>query len=134
MFLFHVVNYKPLTYNTVYTYPIWGEALGWALALSSMLCIPVTVLYKLLRCKGSLREVSVHGCWHVCSLAFSCFCLLFISRNASPWMLPSLVYELFVQLISSLIIKEGLLQKTKLSVPSQKNHLIVFLLCSAGST
>uniref|UniRef100_A0A669BCB3 Transporter n=1 Tax=Oreochromis niloticus TaxID=8128 RepID=A0A669BCB3_ORENI len=58
VFLFHVVNYKPLTYNTVYTYPIWGEALGWALALSSMLCIPVTVLYKLLRCKGSLREVN----------------------------------------------------------------------------
>uniref|UniRef100_A0A7N8XSM9 Transporter n=1 Tax=Mastacembelus armatus TaxID=205130 RepID=A0A7N8XSM9_9TELE len=56
VFLFHVVNYKPLTYNTVYTYPLWGEALGWALALSSMLCIPLTVLYKLLRCKGSLRE------------------------------------------------------------------------------
>ncbi|KAL6119048.1 uncharacterized protein ACO6RY_03708 [Pungitius sinensis] len=56
VFLFHVVNYKPLTYNTTYTYPLWGEALGWALALSSMLCIPVTVLYKLLRCKGSLRE------------------------------------------------------------------------------
>ncbi|TMS16848.1 Sodium- and chloride-dependent creatine transporter 1 [Larimichthys crocea] len=56
VFLFHVVNYKPLTYNTVYTYPLWGELLGWALALSSMLCIPVTVLYKLLRCKGSLRE------------------------------------------------------------------------------
>uniref|UniRef100_A0AAQ6A3V3 Transporter n=1 Tax=Amphiprion ocellaris TaxID=80972 RepID=A0AAQ6A3V3_AMPOC len=56
LFLFHVVNYKPLTYNTVYTYPVWGQALGWALALSSMLCIPLTVLYKLLRCKGSLRE------------------------------------------------------------------------------
>lgn len=68
------------------------------------------------------------------SVHFSCFCLLLISRNASPWKLPSLVYELFVQLISSLIIKEGLLQKTKLSVPSQKKHLIVFLLCSAGST
>ncbi|XP_056130731.1 sodium- and chloride-dependent creatine transporter 1 [Lampris incognitus] len=56
VFLFHVVNYKPLTYNTMYTYPWWGEALGWGLALSSMLCIPVTVVYKLLRCKGSLRE------------------------------------------------------------------------------
>uniref|UniRef100_A0A8C8DSJ9 Transporter n=1 Tax=Oryzias sinensis TaxID=183150 RepID=A0A8C8DSJ9_9TELE len=56
VFLFHVVNYKPLTYNAVYTYPLWGEVVGWALALSSMLCIPVTVLYKLLRCKGSLRE------------------------------------------------------------------------------
>ncbi|CAN9515550.1 unnamed protein product [Ophioblennius macclurei] len=56
VFLFHVVNYKPLTYNTVYTYPLWGELIGWGLALSSMLCIPLTVLYKLLRCKGSLRE------------------------------------------------------------------------------
>ncbi|XP_054902074.1 sodium- and chloride-dependent creatine transporter 1 [Poeciliopsis prolifica] len=56
VFLFHVVNYQPLTYNTVYTYPAWGEALGWVLALSSMLCIPLTVLFKLLRCKGPLRE------------------------------------------------------------------------------
>ncbi|XP_035501857.1 sodium- and chloride-dependent creatine transporter 1 isoform X2 [Scophthalmus maximus] len=56
VFFFHVVNYKPLTYNTVYTYPWWGEAIGWALALSSMLCIPLTVLYKLLSSKGSLWE------------------------------------------------------------------------------
>ncbi|NXT21877.1 SC6A8 protein, partial [Syrrhaptes paradoxus] len=57
IFVFHVVNYKPLTYNKTYVYPWWGEAIGWVLALSSMLCIPCTVLYKLLRCKGSLREV-----------------------------------------------------------------------------
>nr|XP_025958494.1 sodium- and chloride-dependent creatine transporter 1 [Dromaius novaehollandiae] len=56
IFLFHVVNYKPLTYNKTYVYPWWGDAIGWVLALSSMLCIPCTVLYKLLRCKGSLRE------------------------------------------------------------------------------
>ncbi|TWW56760.1 Sodium- and chloride-dependent creatine transporter 1 [Takifugu flavidus] len=56
VFLFHVVNFKPLTYNTVYTYPWWGEMFGWALALSSMLCIPLTVFYKLLRSKGSLSE------------------------------------------------------------------------------
>uniref|UniRef100_A0A8B9CLG4 Transporter n=1 Tax=Anser brachyrhynchus TaxID=132585 RepID=A0A8B9CLG4_9AVES len=57
IFVFHVVNYKPLTYNKTYVYPWWGDAIGWVLALSSMLCIPCTVLYKLLRCKGSLREV-----------------------------------------------------------------------------
>ncbi|XP_076839804.1 sodium- and chloride-dependent creatine transporter 1 isoform X1 [Brachyhypopomus gauderio] len=56
VFLFHVVSYKPLVYNGVYVYPWWGEALGCAMALSSMLCIPVTVLYKLLHCKGSLTE------------------------------------------------------------------------------
>ncbi|XP_061749483.1 sodium- and chloride-dependent creatine transporter 1-like isoform X3 [Nerophis ophidion] len=56
VFLFHVVNFKPLTYNNVYIYPLWSEMIGWALALSSMLCIPLTVIFKLLRCKGSLRE------------------------------------------------------------------------------
>ncbi|XP_077464483.1 sodium- and chloride-dependent creatine transporter 1 [Stigmatopora argus] len=56
VFFFHVVNYKPLTYNNVYTYPLWGELFGWVLALSSMLCIPLTVVYKLLRCKGPMRE------------------------------------------------------------------------------
>ncbi|XP_077369634.1 sodium- and chloride-dependent creatine transporter 1-like isoform X1 [Festucalex cinctus] len=56
VFLFHVVNYKPLTYNNVYTYPWWGELCGWILALSSMLCIPLTVVYKLLRSTGSLQE------------------------------------------------------------------------------
>ncbi|KAI4896507.1 hypothetical protein NFI96_029534, partial [Prochilodus magdalenae] len=56
VFMFHVVNYKRLVYNGVYVYPWWGEMLGWALALSSMLCIPLTVLYKLLHCKGALIE------------------------------------------------------------------------------
>lgn len=57
IFLFHLVNYKPLTYNNVYVYPWWGEVIGWCLALSSMLCIPVSVLYKLVRAKGTFREV-----------------------------------------------------------------------------
>ncbi|XP_051518777.1 sodium- and chloride-dependent creatine transporter 1-like isoform X1 [Myxocyprinus asiaticus] len=56
VFLFHVINYKRLVYNGVYLYPWWGEVLGWFLALSSMLCIPLTVLYKLLHSKGSLTE------------------------------------------------------------------------------
>lgn len=59
IFLFHLVNYKPLTYNNVYVYPWWGEVIGWCLALSSMLCIPVSLLYKLVRAKGTFREVKV---------------------------------------------------------------------------
>ena len=57
IFLFHLVNYKPLTYNNVYVYPWWGEVIGWCLALSSMLCIPVSVLYKLFRAKGNFKQV-----------------------------------------------------------------------------
>lgn len=57
IFLFHLLNYKPLTYNNVYVYPWWGEVIGWCLALSSMLCIPVSLVYKLAGAKGTFREV-----------------------------------------------------------------------------
>ncbi|KAA0714341.1 Sodium- and chloride-dependent creatine transporter 1 [Triplophysa tibetana] len=56
IFIFHLLNYKPLTYNNVYVYPWWGEVIGWCLALSSMLCIPVSLVYKLAGAKGTFRE------------------------------------------------------------------------------
>uniref|UniRef100_A0A8C8VMC6 Transporter n=1 Tax=Pelusios castaneus TaxID=367368 RepID=A0A8C8VMC6_9SAUR len=56
-FLFSLIKYTPLTYNKKYLYPWWGDTLGWLLALSSMVCIPFWIVYKLSRIKGSLREV-----------------------------------------------------------------------------
>ncbi|CAM5174380.1 unnamed protein product [Eretmochelys imbricata] len=56
IFLFNVAYYKPLIYNQTYVYPWWGEAIGWAFALSSMLCLPLTALCKLLRAQGTLAE------------------------------------------------------------------------------
>ncbi|XP_043936048.1 sodium- and chloride-dependent creatine transporter 1-like [Protopterus annectens] len=56
IFLFQMVNYKPLTYNKEYAYPWWGEAIGWCFALASMLCIPTTLVYKMFRAKGTLKE------------------------------------------------------------------------------
>ncbi|XP_053359832.1 sodium- and chloride-dependent creatine transporter 1-like isoform X2 [Clarias gariepinus] len=56
IFVFHLVNYKPLSYKNVYVYPWWGEMIGWLLALSSMLCIPISVIYKLIMAKGSFKE------------------------------------------------------------------------------
>ncbi|XP_012671141.1 sodium- and chloride-dependent creatine transporter 1 [Clupea harengus] len=56
IFLFHLINYKPLTYNNVYVYPWWGEVVGWCMALSSMLCIPVSLLYKLSGPMGTFKE------------------------------------------------------------------------------
>nr|XP_054487490.1 sodium- and chloride-dependent GABA transporter 2 isoform X1 [Agelaius phoeniceus] len=55
-FLFSLIKYTPLTYNKKYVYPWWGDTLGWLLALSSMVCIPLWVIYKLSTIKGSLRE------------------------------------------------------------------------------
>ncbi|XP_057559607.1 sodium- and chloride-dependent GABA transporter 2 isoform X2 [Hippopotamus amphibius kiboko] len=55
-FLFSLIKYTPLTYNKKYMYPWWGDALGWLLALSSMVCIPAWSCYKLSTLKGSFRE------------------------------------------------------------------------------
>lgn len=55
--MFSLIKYTPLTYNKKYTYPWWGDALGWLLALSSMICIPAWSIYKLRTLKGPLREV-----------------------------------------------------------------------------
>ncbi|XP_022243351.1 sodium- and chloride-dependent GABA transporter 2-like [Limulus polyphemus] len=56
IFLFSLITCKPLTYNRSYHYPQWAIAVGWILALSSMLCIPLYSLYKLTTVCGSLSE------------------------------------------------------------------------------
>ncbi|KAI4553631.1 hypothetical protein MJT46_015811 [Ovis ammon polii x Ovis aries] len=56
IFIFFLVKYKPLKYNNVYTYPAWGYGIGWLMALSSMLCIPVWVCIKVWKTEGTLPE------------------------------------------------------------------------------
>ncbi|XP_036432271.1 sodium- and chloride-dependent GABA transporter 2 [Colossoma macropomum] len=55
-FAFSLIKYTPLKYNNEYVYPWWGYALGWLLALSSMVCIPLWIIYKIGTAKGTLRE------------------------------------------------------------------------------
>uniref|UniRef100_A0AAQ4S2Z5 Transporter n=1 Tax=Gasterosteus aculeatus aculeatus TaxID=481459 RepID=A0AAQ4S2Z5_GASAC len=55
-FVFSLVKYKPLTYNKVYEYPDWAIGIGWVLALSSMICIPMVMVIKILQSEGSLVE------------------------------------------------------------------------------
>lgn len=65
-FIFSLVKYKPLTYNKVYEYPDWAVGIGWTLALTSMICIPMVVVIKIIRSDGPLIEV---GPIAVCCLA-----------------------------------------------------------------
>lgn len=58
IFIFNAVYSEPLVYNNTYVYPWWGEAMGWGLALSSMLCVPLHLLGRLLTAKGTIAEVS----------------------------------------------------------------------------
>ncbi|XP_076008059.1 sodium- and chloride-dependent GABA transporter 2-like isoform X2 [Genypterus blacodes] len=55
-FAFSLIKYTPLKYNNEYVYPWWGYAIGWLLALSSMVCIPLWMIYKLSLTEGTLRE------------------------------------------------------------------------------
>ncbi|XP_069484687.1 sodium- and chloride-dependent betaine transporter [Ambystoma mexicanum] len=55
-FLFSLIKYTPLKYNNSYVYPPWGYAIGWLMAISSMICIPVYAIYILLKTKGTLSQ------------------------------------------------------------------------------
>ncbi|KAG7454302.1 hypothetical protein MATL_G00258150 [Megalops atlanticus] len=55
-FAFSLIKYMPLKYNNEYVYPWWGYAVGWLLALSSMVCIPLWVIFQICTNKGTLRE------------------------------------------------------------------------------
>uniref|UniRef100_A0A8C5ETN6 Transporter n=1 Tax=Gouania willdenowi TaxID=441366 RepID=A0A8C5ETN6_GOUWI len=57
-FAFSLIKYSPLKYNNEYVYPWWGHGIGWTLALTSTLCIPLWVAAKLYYTTGTLREVS----------------------------------------------------------------------------
>uniref|UniRef100_A0A3B5N220 Transporter n=1 Tax=Xiphophorus couchianus TaxID=32473 RepID=A0A3B5N220_9TELE len=55
-FAFALIKYSPLKYNNEYVYPVWGDGIGWVLALSSMLCIPLWAAGKLYYTPGTLKE------------------------------------------------------------------------------
>uniref|UniRef100_A0A452HIU2 Solute carrier family 6 member 12 n=1 Tax=Gopherus agassizii TaxID=38772 RepID=A0A452HIU2_9SAUR len=50
-------DYTPLKYNNWYVYSPWGYILGWLMALSSMICIPLYIIFILLKTGGSLKKV-----------------------------------------------------------------------------
>ncbi|KAI8432724.1 hypothetical protein MSG28_013685 [Choristoneura fumiferana] len=53
--VFGLLYQQPLQYQH-YMYPRWAEVLGWGLACSSILMIPLVAIYKLLTTPGTFRE------------------------------------------------------------------------------
>uniref|UniRef100_A0A8C4QZE6 Uncharacterized protein n=1 Tax=Eptatretus burgeri TaxID=7764 RepID=A0A8C4QZE6_EPTBU len=49
--IYFLVFLKPLSYNG-YQYPQWAEGIGWCLALTSILCVPIYALLRLLLADG----------------------------------------------------------------------------------
>uniref|UniRef100_A0A182SWQ9 Transporter n=1 Tax=Anopheles maculatus TaxID=74869 RepID=A0A182SWQ9_9DIPT len=59
-FLFCILIFSLLGYEEMlgeeYEYPEWSVAAGWALTLSSVLCIPTYVIYKFLKSPGNCKD------------------------------------------------------------------------------
>ena len=50
-------TYSDLTYNRTYYYPDWAIAIGWLMACSSIIMIPIIMVARIIRAEGSLPEV-----------------------------------------------------------------------------
>ncbi|KYB26417.1 sodium-dependent noradrenaline transporter isoform X1 [Tribolium castaneum] len=53
--LFGLLNPQPLKYND-YFYPKWAEWVGWSLALSSIIMIPLVAVLQLIKTEGTFKE------------------------------------------------------------------------------
>lgn len=58
MVVVSVVTFRAPHYGT-YIFPDWANALGWAIATSSMAMVPIYATYKFCSLPGSFREVGV---------------------------------------------------------------------------
>lgn len=61
LWVFLIIDYEPPTYNNKhYHYPVWAVVLGWLIAAVSILCIPITMVFVLLKAPGTtFMEVSM---------------------------------------------------------------------------
>lgn len=56
IFIFSLLGYEEML-GGEYEYPEWSTTLGWALTLSSILCIPIYIIYKILITPGNFKQV-----------------------------------------------------------------------------
>ncbi|XP_063766446.1 solute carrier family 6 member 11a [Eleginops maclovinus] len=54
--VFMLLKYTPMKFNKSYVYPGWAYLIGWFLAMSSLMMIPVTMVCKLAKGKGTLWQ------------------------------------------------------------------------------
>ncbi|CAF4424915.1 unnamed protein product, partial [Adineta steineri] len=53
--IFSLIEYEPVKYKT-YQFPTWAEYIGWCIALSSILAIPIYAIALFARQTGTMKE------------------------------------------------------------------------------
>ncbi|XP_014908198.1 sodium- and chloride-dependent GABA transporter 2-like [Poecilia latipinna] len=67
-FIFSIIKYTPLKFSNSYVYPLWANVLGWFFATVSLSLIPLFVLFKLIKGRGTLRQRFLSLCKPVATL------------------------------------------------------------------
>ena len=60
LFVVGIMSYDKLTYDrksVSYEFPDWSIAIGWLMAIVSIIWIPIVAVYELWKAEGSLTEV-----------------------------------------------------------------------------
>ena len=57
LFILSIVEYQPISLNS-YEYPGWASVIGWLVTCSSIIPIPIYMIYKFIVSKGTVRMVS----------------------------------------------------------------------------
>ncbi len=50
-------TYSDLTYNKTYIYPGWAIGVGWVMACSSIVMVPIVMVARICMANGTLKEV-----------------------------------------------------------------------------
>ncbi|XP_067113843.1 LOW QUALITY PROTEIN: sodium- and chloride-dependent GABA transporter 2-like [Osmerus mordax] len=70
-FIFSIVKHSPLKFSNTYVYPVWANIIGWFLATISLSLIPLWMVYKMAKGKGTLRQRFLLLCRPVNDLSFN---------------------------------------------------------------
>jgi hypothetical protein len=60
IFIFSLLGYEEMLQGE-YTYPAWSIIVGWVLTASSLVCIPLYIVYKLIVTPGNIIQVYGKG-------------------------------------------------------------------------
>ncbi|KAG1653926.1 Sodium- and chloride-dependent GABA transporter ine [Nymphon striatum] len=102
--IYSFIDYKPLKYDNVVSYPDWAQGLGWMVAMLSVICVPLFAVIAIYKAPGytvfQVKLLMSMQEWIIISvLPFS----LYLKQNIPaderlkliPWILGALTLSLF---------------------------------------